>query len=239
MINQIIHSTSAVIRLLIVEDHTALAANLADFFERPQPRYQLDFAQDGWQALHLLSTASYDVVVLDVMLPGLSGFEICKRLRSDLRSQIPVIMLTARDQIENKTLGFIAGADDYLVKPFNLQELEMRILALYRRSQLTTDILQVGNLRFDLGQQQAWLKTQPLELTPIAARILESLLRAYPRMLSYQQLAQQVWGEADVDLPTLRTHVYALRKILQQPQADIRIHTVQGRGYRIIVEAPV
>jgi hypothetical protein len=220
-----------IIRLLIVEDHAPLAANLADYFA--QPGYELDFAIDGWQAVHLLSTAHYDVIVLDVMLPGLSGFEVCRRLRGDLHCVTPVIMLTAREHIEDKATGFGVGADDYLVKPFNLKELELRILALHRRHHTSEVFLQVGDLRFDAQRQQAYFQQQPLNLPPIAACIFENLLRTHPKMLSYQQLAQLIWQQDDFDVHTLRTHVYALRKQLQKISGQVWIETVSGRGYRL------
>ncbi len=223
--------TAALIRVLIVEDHAPLAANLADYFT--ESRYQLDFAMDGWQAMHLLSSASYDVIVLDVMLPGLSGFEVCARMRTDLQVYTPVIMLTARDHIDDKSTGFFAGADDYLVKPFQLKELELRIQSLYRRRQPVAAILQVADLQFDLQRQQVFFKNQPVDLPPIAARILENLMRTHPRMLSYQQLARDVWGSDTVDLHTLRTHVYALRKLLQKISGQSLIETLTGRGYRL------
>ncbi len=223
--------TAAKIRVLIVEDHAPLAANLADYFV--EPRYQLDFAIDGRQAMHLLSSANYDVIVLDVMLPGLSGFEVCTRMRTDLGIDTPVIMLTARDHIDDKSTGFAAGADDYLVKPFQLKELELRILALYRRRQPVTTVLQVAELQFDLQRQQAFFKNRPVDLPPIAARILENLMRTHPRMLSYQQLARDVWGSDHVDLHTLRTQVYALRKQLQKISGQSLIETLTGRGYRL------
>ena len=220
------------LRLLIVEDHAPLAANLADYFT--EPRYQLDFAVNGWQALHLLSTAVYDVIVLDVMLPSLSGFEVCTRMRTELQVYTPVIMLTARDHIDDKSTGYAAGADDYLVKPFHLKELELRIQALYRRRQSVAAVLQVGELCFDLQRQQASFNDNPLDLPPIAARILEHLMRTHPRMLSYEQLARQVWGSDQVDLHTLRTQVYALRKLLQKISGQSLIETVTGRGYRLV-----
>ncbi len=119
------------IRLLLVEDHVALAQNLSEYFS--DQRYVLDFASDGLTALHLIATNDYDVIVLDVMLPGLSGFEVCRRLRSDIQCGTPVILMTAKDQLDDKEQGFTLGADDYLVKPFNLRELQLRVEALHRR----------------------------------------------------------------------------------------------------------
>src|SRR5690606_32793904 len=119
------------IRMLVVEDHAGLATNLLEFFD--DSRYVLDFASDGLTALHLLATNAYDVIILDVMLPGLSGFEVCRRIRSDLHCPTPVIIMTSKDQLQDKEQGFTVGADDYLIKPFDLRELQLRVDALYRR----------------------------------------------------------------------------------------------------------
>lgn len=119
--------------MLVVEDHVGLAENLSEYFENSH--YVLDFASDGLTALHLIATHEYDVIVLDVMLPGLSGFDICHRIRNDIQCTTPVIMMTAKDQLKDKEEGFRAGADDYLVKPFDLRELQLRVNALYRRKE--------------------------------------------------------------------------------------------------------
>ncbi|RTZ45570.1 response regulator transcription factor [Candidimonas sp. SYP-B2681] len=222
------------ISLLIVEDHVALAQNLLEFFD--DHRYVLDFASDGLTAIHLLATNSYDVIVLDVMLPGVSGFEVCRRLRQDMACTTPVIMMTAKDQIQDKTTGFLQGADDYLVKPFDLRELKLRVDALHKRqSGVKASLLRAPGLSFDPGTLEVHLDDRgTIELSGIAARIFEELIKAYPDFLSYEHLQDKVWGEREVDMNTLRTHVYALRKHLQDNFGIPMIKTLHGRGYRLM-----
>jgi len=221
--------------MLIVEDHAGLATNLFEFFD--DERYILDFASDGLTALHLVAANQYDVIVLDVMLPGLSGFEICRRLRNDLQSATPVIVMTAKDQLQDKEEGFSAGADDYLIKPFNLRELQLRVDALYRRKAGFSRMpdIRVPGISFDPGTFT--VRTDhgdQLELSGTAARIFEELIKAYPDFLSYAQIQDRVWGEKEVDMNTLRTHVYSLRKLLLDAFRQPLIKTMHGRGYRLL-----
>ncbi|MBP6019068.1 MAG: response regulator transcription factor [Burkholderiaceae bacterium] len=226
------------IRLLIVEDHVALAENLFEFFG--DQRYVLDFASDGLTALHLVATNHYDVIILDVMLPGLSGFEVCRRIRQDMQCPTPVILMTAKDQLTDKEQGFTLGADDYLVKPFNLRELQLRVEAMYRRQpgNTKTVLLQAPGVSFDPGNLCVQTDNgTTLELSGTAAKIFSTLIQAYPNFVSYEQLRNSVWGEREADMNTLRTHVYALRKQLQDVFQMPMIKTLHGRGYRLIAPA--
>ena len=230
-------ATTESLRVLIVEDHSALAQNLAEYFD--EEYYQLDFASDGLTALHLLATNNYDVIVLDIMLPAVSGFEICRRIREDLESSTPIIMMTAKDQIEDKELAFSAGADDYLVKPFALKELELRIHALARRrlGKLEKKKLRVSTIVYDprtfnltVGEQGS------LNLSGIGAKIFETIFRSYPNHVTYQELQQQVWGEREVDMNTIRTQTYTLRKLLADTFGVSLIKTLYGIGYQLTPE---
>lgn len=228
-------TTSPCLRMLIVEDHIALAKNLFEYFD--QETYALDFASDGLTALHLLTVNDYDVIVLDVMLPGISGFELCRRIRQDLTCTTPVIMVSAKDQIQDKEEGFAQGSDDYLVKPFNLRELELRVQALARRKQLRNTLLHAAGLSYDTGTLKVKMENHPpLVLTGHAASIMEELMRAYPNFVSYAQLQEKIWHNRETDLNTLRTHVYLLRKQLQQQFKRSLIKTVHGRGVRLVAE---
>lgn len=221
------------IRMLIVEDHVALAENLFEYFD-PQ-RYILDFASDGLTALHLLAVNQYDVIVLDVMLPGVSGYEICRRIRQDLKCNTPVIMMTARDQLQDKEQGFTQGADDYLVKPFNLRELELRVQALNRRHRPPRATLQAAGVAFDPDTLEVSIPGHiPLTLSGSGARLFETFVRTYPAIVTYEQLQDSVGAHRDMDANTLRTHVYMLRKQLQHHFSDPMIKTVHGRGYRFM-----
>jgi len=203
------------LHVLVVEDNMALMANISDFLGN-FAHYVLDFAYDGLSALHQVATQTYDVIVLDVMLPGLSGFALCQKIRHDLHCATPVIFMTAKDHIDDKATGFDLGADDYLVKPFHLKELALRIDALARRGQTTTTQLRVGKLVFEPGTLQIRLGAgAPLQLSGMSARIAEVLMRAHPSFVSHAQLGRALWGEREVDTHTLRTHVYTLRKQLQ------------------------
>lgn len=221
--------------MLIVEDHAGLATNLSEFFD--DKRYVLDFASDGLTALHLIATNDYDVIILDVMLPGLSGFEICRRARNDIHCATPIIIMTSKDQLQDKEEGFTVGADDYLVKPFNLRELQLRVDALYRRKAgfSRTPEIRIPGISFDPGTFVVRTdKGDQLELAGTAARIFEELIKAYPNLLSYAEIEDTVWGEREVDMNTLRTHVYSLRKLLQDTFQYPMIKTIHGRGYRLL-----
>lgn len=223
------------IRMLIVEDHADLATNLLEFFS--DERYILDFASDGLSAIHLIATNEYDVIILDIMLPRISGLEVCRKIRNDIKCTTPVIIMTAKDQLEYKEQGFNIGADDYLVKPFNLRELQLRVDALFRRKtgfDKSPDI-NIPGISFNTGTFM--VRTQDgnqLELSGITARIFEELIKAYPNFLSYTELQNHVWGEREVDMNTLRTHVYSLRKLLQDVFKYPMIKTKHGRGYVLI-----
>jgi DNA-binding response OmpR family regulator len=220
-------------RVLIVEDHVALAENLFEFLG--ERRYVLDFASDGLTALHLAATNEYDVIVLDVMLPGMSGFDICQRLRNDMHCTTPIILMTAKDRIDDKVIGFARGADDYLVKPFDLRELALRIDALHRRQRGSDSTLRAGSVEFDTGTLKVRVGDVPrLELSGTAAHIFEELMRAYPRFVSYDEMHASLWPERDVDINNLRTHIYTLRKLLQDNLGTSLIKTLHGRGYRLI-----
>lgn len=221
---------SGKIRLLIVEDNVSLAENLFEYFDDAQ--YAPDFASDGLTALHLLATNQYDVIVLDVMLPGINGFEISQRVRRDLRCNTPIILITAKDHIDDKTQGFNAGVDDYLVKPFDLKELNLRVQALARRNTVADPLLHFGSISFDPDTYTVYQGQQPVgTLTGYSAKIFEVLLRAYPRPVTHEQLVDNVWDGRTTEHHTVRTHVYALRKHLTEFTQQPLVKTLHGRGY--------
>ena len=220
-------------RLLIVEDHPDIVANLYGFLE---PRgHWLDSARTGAAALDVLSRESYDAIVLDLMLPGISGLEVCRRLRQELRLPTPVLMLTARDTVNDKLEGFDSGADDYLVKPFSLAELEGRLKALVRRAQgrHVDTVLQVGELRFDTVAMTVTRAGRRIDLTPTGYRLLARLLQDVPGAVSRDDLAYAVWGDRVPDSDALRTHIHTLRQAIDKGFAEPMLRTVQGMGYRM------
>lgn len=223
---------NAPIRLLIIEDNVDIATLIGDYFE---PRgYTLDFAHDGVTGLHLAVTHPYDVVVLDLALPGMDGLALCDKLRRDARSSVPVLMLTARDTLEDKLSGFASGADDYLVKPFDLPELEVRIQALWRRTGGHTDtLLNVYDLSLDTGTLVIRRAGQSIPLNPVRLRILELLMSRSPEVVTRRDIERHIWGEEQEDSDTLRTHMSAIRRAVDKPFAESLIRTVHGIGYRI------
>ncbi len=222
-------------RVLIVEDNPDIVANLYGFLE---PKgYVLDCAANGYAGLALAAQNSYDAVILDISLPGLNGLEVCARLRGELNRKIPVLMLTARDTLQDKVAGFDSGADDYLVKPFALVELDIRLKALVRRAQGThgsATTLRVGTLSFDTATYAIERDGQSLTLTKTAYKILACLMREAPRVVSREMLEHAVWGEDRPDSDALRTHIHALRQALDKPFAFPMLRTVSGIGFKLV-----
>jgi len=204
------------------------------YFERRN--YVVDYAADGVSGLHLAVTNSYDIIVLDLMLPGLDGLELCQKLRNDAHKSTPLLMLTARDTLDDKISGLEAGADDYLVKPFAIQELEARVKALIRRDrgQVSPETLRVADLSVDTGTLEVTRAGKQLTLTPIALKILKVLMQASPRVVSRRDIERQVWGDVLPDSDTLRSHLYNLRKVIDKPFPKPLLHTIQNTGYRLV-----
>lgn len=227
--------------LLLIEDHRDIAEMVYEHFERRG--YAVDYAGDGLTGLHLAVCNAYDVILLDLMLPGMDGIELCEKLRKEARCTTPILMLTARDTVQDKIGGLNAGADDYLVKPFDIQELEARVRALIRRhrSEVSPGLLQVGDLTLDLATLRVQRGDVSLELTPTALKILKMLMNASPRLVTREEIEREVWGETLPDSDTLRSHLYNLRKVIDKPFAKSMLVTVQSLGYRLIdadAEAP-
>ncbi|NCF28424.1 MAG: response regulator [Gammaproteobacteria bacterium] len=219
--------------VLLVEDNQDIAEMVYAFLERRG--YELDYAADGVTGLHLAVTNTYDVIILDLMLPGMDGIDLCRKLRDDAQRDTPVLMLTARDTLDDKLVGLDAGADDYLVKPFEIQELEARIRAMIRRQrgQMASEALHVGDLTLDTGTLTVTRGGETLNLTPICLRILTVLMRASPRVVSRGDIEREVWGDVLPDSDTLRSHLYNLRKTIDKPYPKPLLHTVQSAGYRL------
>ncbi|CAD5107837.1 response regulator transcription factor [Zestomonas carbonaria] len=219
-------------RILLVEDNRDILANMADYLEIKG--YGVDCAQDGLSGLHLAATEHYDLIVLDIMLPGLDGYTLCKRLREDARRDTPVIMLTARDQLDDRLQGFRSGADDYLVKPFALSELAARIEAVLRRSQGGgRRQLQVADLEYDLDTLQVCRAGRPLKLNPVGLKLLAVLMQKSPHVLRREVLEETLWGDDCPDSDSLRSHIHQLRQVIDKPFDTPLLHTVHGVGYRL------
>lgn len=223
-------------RLLVVEDNRNLMANLFDYFEARG--HQLDAAPDGVTGLHLAVTQNFDAVVLDWMLPRMDGPAVVAALR-EAGHEVPVLMLTARDELPDKIAGFRAGADDYLTKPFELAELEIRLEALVTRARgrQRPHLLEVGDLRLDLDTLEASRGGRPLHLYPAGRKLLEVLMKASPAAVPRDRLELALWGEDPPDGDMLRSHVYELRRAVDGPFATKLIRTLPRVGYRIAAPA--
>lgn len=219
------------IRILIIEDNPAIVGNMTDFLESKD--YILDFAMDGIGGLHLALTQDYDVIVLDLMLPGMDGITLCRKLRREAEKQVPVIMLTARDTLDDKLLGFESGADDYLIKPFALKELEARIKALEKRRVTDSKVLSVADLNMDLGTFEVTRGGKKIELNNTCISILKLLMESAPNVVSRNDLEIHLWGDMPPGSDVLRSHMYTLRKKIDKPFDHALIETIHGIGFRL------
>jgi len=220
--------------ILVVEDEPAIQELIA--YNLKQAGHQTLRADNAEQALNLVSNALPDLVLLDWMLPGLSGIEFARRLRADKRTRtVPIIMLTARSDEQDKLVGLDTGADDYITKPFSPRELMARIKAVLRRRapEMTDDVVQAGGLRLDPASHRVTGHGKPVELGPTEFRLLHFLMTHAERVHSRTQLLDQVWGDhVFVEERTVDVHIRRLRKALEPTDLDRLVQTVRGTGYR-------
>lgn len=223
-------------RILLVDDEAELADPLGRVLTREG--YQVDVVYDGQSGGEMAVSAGYDLLILDWMLPGVSGLEICQRVRSQ-GDATPVLFLTAKDTVDDRVMGLDAGADDYLVKPFELRELLARVRALLRRPPALEEpsrapLLQYEDLRLDEVNQLAYRREQTIELSEKETRLLAYLLNAPNQVLSHRQIYQAVWGETEVpNSNVLAAQVRLLRRKIEPRGTLPLLHTVYGKGYRL------
>jgi DNA-binding response OmpR family regulator len=223
-------------RILVIEDNRDILANILDYLQLKG--FTVDCAQDGLGGLHLASTGHYDLIVLDIMLPGIDGYQVCKRLREDGHNEVPILMLTARDALDDRLQGLNVGADDYLIKPFALSELVARIEAILRRSQGSRKRqLKVADLLYDLDTLHVSRAGQPLKLNPIGLKLLAVLMQKSPAVVRREALEEALWGDDSPDSDSLRSHIHQLRQVLDKPFATPLLHTLHGVGYRLAEHA--
>jgi len=228
---------AAPIRALIVEDNRDICGNIAKYLEKLG--YVLDFAHDGVTAMNLALTNPFDVIVLDLMLPRMDGLAFCQRLRAEAEIETPVLMLTARDTLDDRLKGFDAGADDYLVKPFALQELHARIRALYKRSHRNADnVLTVGDLTLNRSTLQVQRAGRRVEINPAGMKLLRRLMEESPSVVDRDELETLLWADERPDGDALRSHMYKLRQAIDRPFDRPLLHTVHRIGYRIAEDSP-
>jgi len=220
------------VRILVVEDEARLAALLRR--ELTEEGHAVDLAGSGEEAFDWVDAAAYDAIVLDVMLPGIDGLEVCRRLRRR-RVQTPILLLTAKGAVPDRVAGLDAGADDYMVKPFAFAELAARLRALVRRPAETAgSVLQVGDLRLDPATRRAWRGTAEVDLPNKEFRILEYLMRNPNRVLTRDMIADRVWEYDFANLTNvIDVHIRSLRRRLNDPYPGALIQTVRGVGYRL------
>ncbi len=219
--------------VLIVEDNPDIIANLFGYLE--PLGYTLDVARNGNAGVARATAAFHDAIILDLSLPGMDGVEVCRTLRQEYRLATPILMLTARDTEHDKLTGFEVGADDYLVKPYSLPELDARLKALVRRSrnEHVQSILSFGELRLDAGTGRVTRAGQLLDLTPTGYKILIALMRAAPTLMTREAVEREVWGDSPPDSDALRTHIHTLRQVLDKPFPYPMLLTLPGTGYRL------
>jgi DNA-binding response OmpR family regulator len=219
--------------ILLVEDNRNLSEMVGEYLE--SKGFGVDYAADGMDGFRLATDNAYDAIVLDLMLPRMDGIELCRKLRAESKKATPVLMLTARDTLGDKVTGLEAGADDYLVKPFAIQELEARVRALIRRDrrQVSAEVLRIADLVLDTASLRVSRAGNELQLSPIGLRLLTILMRESPRVVTRRDIEREIWGDGLPDSDTLRSHLYNLRKVIDRPFQKPLLHTVQTAGYRI------
>ncbi|QTL34026.1 response regulator transcription factor [Pseudoalteromonas viridis] len=218
------------INVILVEDDLALAGNIIDYFELEN--IICDHAANGVAALNLIRDNHYQVIILDLNLPRMDGLQICQALR-DEGDDTSVIMLTARDQLEDKLAGFATGCDDYLVKPFAMMELVVRVKTLAKRKSGEIKRLELAGLCLDLDSRDASYQGNRLKLSPTGMVILETLLRAYPNLVTRQGLLQAIWGDEQPDSNALKVHIHHLRKALSVCDPALTLDAIPRQGFKL------
>ena len=220
-------------KILLVEDDNAIMETMVDFLGFHG--HIVECAYNGLAALEFTKNQSFDVIVMDVMMPRLNGIDTVHQLREQDLIDTPILFLTARDSIEDKKKAYQAGGDDYLVKPFALDELMLRIEALARRgySANKKQLIQ-GDLIIDIEKSVVSYANNPVKLSNIQFKILKHLMQKYPAMVTRQALIESVWGEECPESDSFRSHLYALRKTLQKLSSTLTVETVHGRGIRLV-----
>jgi DNA-binding response OmpR family regulator len=221
-------------RILIIEDDRSIATNVYDFLS--SRGHAVDAAADGVTGLHLAVTQPFDAIVLDIGLPGMDGLRLCQKLRGEAHIDTPVLMLTARDTLSDKLKGFEQGADDYLVKPFALKELEARLTALHKRTsgRVTDKVLAAGDLSLDPRSLLVRFSGADVKLPPKCIRLLELMIAQPGRVFSRAELERSVWGDVQETSDTLRSHMHILRRALVEAGGYDPIETIHGLGYRLL-----
>ncbi|HEV3427311.1 MAG TPA: response regulator transcription factor [Paraburkholderia sp.] len=220
-------------RILAIEDDPDILGNIASYLGARN--YLVDCALDGMQGYALATRNEYDLIVLDLSLPRLDGYELCRRLRTEAQCETAIIMVTARDTLDERLSGFHAGADDYLVKPFALAELAARVNALLQRprKRAAARTLQVADLVLDIDTRSLSRAGVTLRLPPAPMTVLKMLMQESPAVVSRVRLEEALWLDSPPDSDSLRTHIHQLRQVIDKPFGQPLLHTVHGVGYQL------
>jgi len=222
-------------KVLLIEDNLTIAKQIVEFLENFG--WQIDYAQNGTLGIELASCDVFDVVLLDLNLPDIDGVEVCRQIKQSAHTVVPVLMLTARDRFEDKYTGFNVGADDYLVKPFDLRELVLRCQALAKRDRLhLAKFLTIGELSIDLSNKLAVRSGITLGLTHIGFELLLILASHHPKPVSRSVLQHKIWADNPPESDALKSHIYALRQVLDKPFSYPMLKTISNLGYRLEVK---
>ncbi|MBD1587333.1 response regulator transcription factor [Pseudomonas typographi] len=219
-------------KILIIEDNRDIHDNIVEFLKLKG--HHVEGALDGLTGLHLAASKDFDAIILDIMLPGADGYHICRTLRQHAHSNAAILILTARDELSDRLVGFEVGADDYVVKPFAMAEVVVRLETIVaRRRGRNPRILQVSDLRYDLDTLEVTRAGHPVRLTPTGLKLLEVLMRRSPAVVSKRVLEDAVWGR---DLPRndiIKSNIYLIRRAIDKGFEQPLVHTLHGLGYKL------
>ncbi|WP_420548775.1 response regulator transcription factor [Curvivirga sp.] len=218
-------------QVLLVEDNMDLAESINDYLTLKG--CTCDCAFNGKAGLEFATNSEYDICIFDVSMPMMDGLELCHHLREKCAKQTPVLFLTARDTVDDKMAGFAVGADDYMVKPFELRELYARIEAIHKRAICTSRLLQIKDLTVNTQTGEVHRQNNEIILSSNMYQLLIALMQRSPKLVSRQKLEYLVWGDDLPDSDSLRTHIYKLRQLIDKPYQEPLIQTIKGRGYRM------
>ncbi|QOL25613.1 response regulator transcription factor [Thalassotalea sp. LPB0316] len=218
--------------VLVVEDNPDIASQLCDFLA--EKGFVVDYAKSGRLAIALALENNFDVIILDLSLPDIDGIAVCEHIKQSCSPVPPILMLTARDSIEHKVEGFGVGADDYLTKPFLLEEVYLRCIALTRRHRLhQLKVINVGELSINVSTNEVTRNNQAIKLSSTDFKILCILAEAFPNAVSKRYLVDKIWGEDAPETDAVRSHMYTLRSAVDKPFTYGMIKTVHGIGFRL------
>ncbi|TSC34667.1 response regulator transcription factor [Pseudomonas sp. ST1] len=221
--------------ILVIEDHRDIHDHLLEFFELRG--HAVEGALDGLSGLHLAASKRFDAIILDIMLPGIDGNQICRSLRQYSKSEVAIVMLSARDELDDRLTGFKVGADDYITKPFAMSEVLARVEAVVgRRQRKDNRVMVVADLHFDLDTLEITRNGVPLKLNPTNMKLLELLMRKSPHIVKRSELEEVLWGRDAPNSSSLRSNIHILRRVLDGDHETPLLHTAHGLGYKLCVQ---